>query len=77
MNVLGCQGYAGIDVVVGDRVYVVDVNPRPTTSLVGIAAVMEEEIADILVKASHGEAPTEVHLSGRVRFDKDGRISRV
>ena len=47
------------------------------TSLVGIAAVMEEEIADILVKASHGEAPTEVHLSGRVRFDKDGRISRV
>lgn len=77
MNVLGCQGYAGIDVVVGDRIYVVDVNPRPTTSLVGIAAVMEEEIADILVKASHGEAPAEVHLSGRVRFDKDGGLHRL
>jgi len=77
MNVLGCQGYAGIDVVVGDEIYVVDVNPRPTTSLVGIAAVMEEEIADILIRASHGEAPADVHLSGRVRFDKDGRIARV
>jgi len=77
MNVLGCQGYAGIDVVAGDRIYVVDVNPRPTTSLVGIAAVMEEEIADILVKASHGEAPAEVHLSGRVRFDKNGEIHRL
>jgi predicted ATP-grasp superfamily ATP-dependent carboligase len=78
MNVLGCQGYAGIDIIAGDRIYVVDVNPRPTTSLVGIAEVMEEEeIADILVAASHGEAPAEVHLSGRVRFDKDGRISRV
>ena len=78
MNVLGCQGYAGIDIIAGDRIYVVDVNPRPTTSLVGIAGVMEEEeIADILVAASHGEAPAEVHLSGRVRFDKDGRISRV
>lgn len=77
MNVLGCQGYAGVDVVVGDRIYVVDVNPRPTTSLVGIAAVMEEEIADILVKASRGEALPEVHLSGRVRFDKDGRIGRL
>ena len=76
MNVLGCQGYAGIDVIVGDRVYVVDVNPRPTTSLVGIVAVMEEEIADILVKASHGEAPANVHLSGRVRFDTGGRVSR-
>ncbi len=77
VNILGCQGYAGIDVIAGDRIYVVDVNPRPTTSLVGIAAVMEEEIADILVAASHGEAPAEVHLSGRVRFDKDGGISRL
>ena len=77
MNILGCQGYAGIDIIAGDQIYVVDVNPRPTTSLVGIAAVMEEEIADILVKASHGEAPAEVHLSGSVRFDKDGRISRL
>jgi len=77
MNVLGCQGYTGIDVIVGDEIYVVDVNPRPTTSLVGIAAVMEEEIADILIRASHGEAPADVHLSGRVRFDKDGRIARV
>ncbi len=77
MNVLGCQGYAGIDIIAGDHIYVVDVNPRPTTSLVGITEVMEEEIADILVAASHGEAPAEVHLSGRVRFDKDGRVSRV
>lgn len=77
MNVLGCQGYAGIDIIAGDRIYILDVNPRPTTSLVGIAAVMEEEIADILVAASHGEAPAEVHLSGRVRFDKDGRIIRI
>ena len=77
MNVLGCQGYAGIDVVAGEQLYVVDVNPRPTTSLVGIAAVMEEEIADILVRASHGEALAEVHLSGRVRFDKDGGLHRV
>ncbi len=77
MNILGCQGYAGIDIIAGDQIYVVDVNPRPTTSLVGIAAVMEEEIADVLVKASHGEAPAEVHLSGRVRFDKNGGISRL
>ncbi|MFA7198424.1 MAG: ATP-grasp domain-containing protein [Methanoculleus sp.] len=77
VNILGCQGYAGVDVVVGDHIYVVDVNPRPTTSMVGIAAIMEEEVADILVKASHGEALDEVHLSGSVRFDTSGRINRV
>jgi predicted ATP-grasp superfamily ATP-dependent carboligase len=74
-NVLGCQGYCGIDVVVADKVYVVDVNPRVTTSLVGIAACMEEEIARLLVEASHGTAPKEVHLTGKVRFDRYGRVS--
>ncbi len=77
VSVLGCQGYAGVDLVVADRVFVVDVNPRPTTSLVGIAAVMEEEIADTLVAASYGRAPSCVHLTGRVVFDRDGRVRRV
>lgn len=76
-TVLGCQGYCGIDVVVADNVYVVDVNPRITTSLVGIAACMKEEIAELLVEASKGNAPKEVHLSGKVRFDTHGTVTPV
>lgn len=74
-TVLGCQGYCGIDVVVADKVYVVDVNPRITTSIVGIAACMKEEIAALLVEASHGNAPKEVHLTGKVRFDTHGTVN--
>jgi predicted ATP-grasp superfamily ATP-dependent carboligase len=74
-EVLGCQGYAGIDVIVADKVYVVDVNPRITTSLVGIASVMEEEIANILIAASKGDGPAAVHLNGRVRFDTNGQVT--
>jgi predicted ATP-grasp superfamily ATP-dependent carboligase len=74
-EVLGCQGYCGVDVVVSDQVYVVDVNPRITTSIVGVAACMKEEIAQILVAASRGTAPAEVHLAGRVRFDKNGKVT--
>ncbi len=77
LKVLGCQGYCGIDIVLGDRPYVVDVNPRITTSLVGIVACMEEEIADLLMAASRGEGPDAVHLSGRVRFDNQGRVERL
>ena len=77
VTVLGCQGYAGVDMVLGDRPYVVDVNPRITTSIVGIAAVMEEEIAGILVEASQGRGPERVHLEGRVRFTKDGKVTRL
>ena len=77
VEVLGCQGYAGVDLVLADRPYVVDVNPRVTTSVVGIAAVMQEEIADVLVSASKGTGPREVHLSGRVRYGADGAVSRL
>ena len=74
VNVLGCQGYAGVDIVLSDRPYVVDVNPRITTSIVGIAACMREEIADILVRASKGDAPESVHFNGKARYDGSGRV---
>jgi tyramine---L-glutamate ligase len=76
-EVLGCQGYCGIDMVVADKVYVIDVNPRITTSLVGIAACMEEEIAHLLVAASKGDGPAGVHLHGRVRFDTHGTVTKI
>ncbi|MDO9326813.1 MAG: ATP-grasp domain-containing protein [Methanoregula sp.] len=75
--VLGGQGHCGVDVVVADKVYVVDVNPRITTSLVGIAACMEEEIAELLVAASKGGGPNEVHLTGSVRFDTHGKVTPI
>ena len=77
VEVLGCQGYCGVDVVVADKVYVVDVNPRITTSLVGIASCLKEEIADLLVAASKGEGPAAVHLEGHVRFDTRGTVTKL
>ncbi|MBP1928202.1 putative ATP-grasp superfamily ATP-dependent carboligase [Methanolinea mesophila] len=77
LQVLGCQGYCGIDIVLGDRAYVVDVNPRITTSITGIAACMEEEIADVLIAASKGTGPRCVHLTGSARFDDHGRVVRA
>jgi tyramine---L-glutamate ligase len=77
VEVLGCQGYCGIDMVVADKNHVIEVNPRITTSLVGIAACMEEEIAHVLVAASKGQGPDQVHLTGRVRFDKNGTVIHV
>jgi len=74
VKTLGCQGYAGVDVVVADRVYVVDVNPRITTSIVGIAATMNEEIADILIRASKGMAVGDLHFSGHASFDAAGKV---
>jgi hypothetical protein len=76
-TILGCQGYCGVDVIVADKIYVVDVNPRITTSIVGIAACMKEEIAEILIAASKGEVPAGVHLTGSVRFDTNGTVTKL
>lgn len=70
-KVLGCRGYTGVDIVLGDKPYVVDVNPRPTTSIIGIAMVLETEIADLILKSKFGELPTEVKVKGSFTFKKE------
>ena len=54
-----CEGYVGIDFVVGEggTAYVVDVNPRPTTSIVGIARVLNYEVAGLILQAKFGTLP--------------------
>lgn len=58
------RGYVGFDVVVsGGRVYVVEVNPRLTTSFVGIAELFPK-VAEFMVKALEGpdELPGPVYV---------------
>ncbi len=70
-KVLGCKGYAGVDIVLGDKPYVVDVNPRPTTSIIGIARVLQTEIADLILRSRFGELPDEVKVKGSFAFKKE------
>jgi tyramine---L-glutamate ligase len=67
---LGLRGYAGIDFVLGERPWAVDVNARPTTSIIGIARVMREEIGELILRARFGGMPTEVHVEGERIFKK-------
>jgi len=67
---LGLSGYAGIDFVLGEKPRAVDVNARPTSSLMGIVRVMKEEIGDLILRARFGGLPGEVHLVGEYVFRK-------
>ena len=70
-RVLGCRGYAGIDIVVADRPYVIDVNPRPTSSIIGISKVMTDQIADLILRSRFGVLPEHVEIKGSFTFFKD------
>ncbi|MCS3923217.1 ATP-grasp domain-containing protein [Methanosalsum natronophilum] len=66
-SIMGCNGYIGIDFIVNEDgvIYVLDINPRPTTSLVGICAVMEEEIGELLLNSIHETLPNKVNFNGQ------------
>ncbi|MDY6966368.1 MAG: ATP-grasp domain-containing protein, partial [Halobacteriota archaeon] len=68
-EILGCRGYVGIDIVLGDAPYIVDVNTRATTSIVGIDQVLKGEIADLILKAKFGGLQERVKIDGQVSFE--------
>ncbi|MGA9099687.1 MAG: ATP-grasp domain-containing protein [Methanotrichaceae archaeon] len=68
---LGLKGYAGIDFVVGDLPRAVDVNARPTTSIIGIAKVMREELGELILRARFGGLSEKVIVEGEWMFRKD------
>jgi len=70
VKLLGCRGYTGIDIVLGDKPYVVDVNPRPTTSILGVAEVLKTEVADLILRSKFGELPDHVDIKGSFAFNK-------
>lgn len=70
-KILGCRGYTGVDLVYDGTPYVVDVNPRPTTSIYGICKVMDVEIADLLLKNRLGGLPGSVGIAAECSFTKE------
>jgi len=53
------------------------VNPRPTTSILGIAKVLDCEIGDLIVRARFGELPESVGIVGSFEFSKSDLKKRV
>ncbi|MFN3476225.1 MAG: ATP-grasp domain-containing protein [Candidatus Methylomirabilales bacterium] len=65
----GLKGYFGVDVVLAeDEAFVIEVNPRLTTSYVGVRKVVKLNLASAILNASQGSLPEEVPLTGRARF---------
>jgi len=74
-DILGCEGYVGMDVVLADEPYIVDVNPRPTTSVLGLDVVCTPSVGQLILSAKlserFGELPEHVDVSGRMEFSKE------
>jgi len=70
------RGPLGVDLVLGaDGPVVIEVNPRLTTSWIGLRRIARVSLARLLLDAAGGRPlPRRVALAGRCRFSAGGRV---
>ncbi len=69
----GLAGYVGVDLVLGAAGdAVIEINPRLTTSYVGLRALALDNLAEAMLRAARGEAVRLRWRPGRVAFAADG-----
>jgi predicted ATP-grasp superfamily ATP-dependent carboligase len=69
----GLKGYVGVDMVLTDEeCFLIEINPRLTTSYVGLRQVININLAEAIWQASREDiVPQEVMISGKVLFHKE------
>jgi predicted ATP-grasp superfamily ATP-dependent carboligase len=70
----GLAGYVGVDVVLGDEGdWVIEINPRLTTSYLGLRALARFNVAEALLRVVGGEEPPAMSWhAGPVEFTPAG-----
>jgi predicted ATP-grasp superfamily ATP-dependent carboligase len=72
--VLGLRGYVGVDMVLGENVdWAIEINPRLTTSYLGLRTLAEFNLAEAMMQVANG-SPVISFTWGRepVRFSPEG-----
>ena len=72
-------GYLGVDLVLGDAAdgsgdRVIEINPRLTTSYVGLRQLCRQNLAAAMLEAACGRRPALSWHAGEVQFSSDGQI---
>jgi predicted ATP-grasp superfamily ATP-dependent carboligase len=76
----GLLGYVGVDLVLGEaadgsRDFAIEINPRLTTSYIGLRALAQDNLAGAMLRAARGElTEAPAWKPGRVAFDSEGSI---
>jgi len=71
----GLRGYVGVDVVLTDsEAVVIEVNPRLTTSYLGVRGALEGSVAALALAACTGVLPAPPPARRHVRYTAAGRI---
>jgi len=73
------SGYVGVDLLLGQdphgsEDFVIEVNPRLTTSYAGLRAAAQSNLAEAMMRIAHGESATVSFDQRPLEFDVDGHV---
>jgi len=76
----GLRGWVGVDLVLGSeadgsRDFAIEINPRLTTSYVGLRQLSEGNLAEAMLRIAKGETTTLTWRAGHVDYQSDGTIT--
>ncbi|HEV3236085.1 MAG TPA: ATP-grasp domain-containing protein [Gemmataceae bacterium] len=78
--VSGLRGYVGVDMILGKSAdgtedQVIEINPRMTTSYVGLRALAKTNLAEAMIQIAEGKRIEPVNWkTGKLLFRPDGRV---
>jgi predicted ATP-grasp superfamily ATP-dependent carboligase len=80
--IAGLNGFVGVDVVLGNAPdgagdAAIEINPRLTTSCVGLRVAAKDNLMEAMLRLVRGESVPKTHWhSGRVSWTADGTVTR-
>lgn len=69
----GLKGYVGVDMLLNqadDQIYLLEINPRLTTSYVALRRLLNFNLGEAIIEAVEGRLPSEIILNGSLSFFK-------
>lgn len=74
----GLKGYVGVDLLLDEaegEIYILEINPRLTTSYIALRRLLNFNLGEAIIKAVNGELPIEIEFSGSMSFLKGDDIT--
>lgn len=71
----GLAGFVGVDLVLGETDVAIEINPRLTTSYIGLRALCQDNLAVAWMDVLEGRSPALSWRAGEVTFLPDGPVT--
>ena len=76
-SINGLKGYVGVDVILGDSAYIVEINSRVTTPYVVLRDILDFNLGEAIFDSIYGIFPSKINLNGKFSFYKENNILKM